>query len=180
MFGKICHSRLLTIAHGCSRLLTIAHDCSRFLIFFYPYICAIFAENVPFESLGPYFLGPLSICSRLLTIAHDCSRFLTVAHGCSRLLTIAHDFCVCMGCLHLPYFFDPAPAHAHVSSSANRWQDLDIIISPYGKFELISPHPDHSPKPLSEAWNPCSCFSLVPEENLDILQLCMAPIAGCL
>ena len=63
----------------------------------------------------------------MLTIAHDCSRLLTIAHDCSRLPTIAHDFCVCMDCLHLPPFFDPVPAHEHVSSSANRWQDLNYI-----------------------------------------------------
>ena len=78
IFGRKC----------CSRLLTIAHDCSRSLIFFDRYIVAIFAENVPFEVLGPYFLGPLCY---MLTIAHDCSRLLTIAHDCSRLLTIAHD-----------------------------------------------------------------------------------------
>ena len=73
IFGRNC----------CSRLLTIAHDFSRSLIFFDRYIVAIFAENVLFEVLGPYFLGPLCY---MLTIAHDCSRLLTIAHDCSRFM----------------------------------------------------------------------------------------------
>ena len=72
-------------------LLTIAHGCSQSLIFFDRYIVAIFAENVPFEVLGPYFLGPLAICSRLLTIAHDlCAR----VHTCQKI-------CFLTRCLHV-------------------------------------------------------------------------------
>ena len=115
IFGRNC----------CSRLLTIAHDFSRSLIFFDRYIVAIFAENVPFEVLGPYFLGPLCY---MLTIAHDCSRLLTIAHGCSRLLTIAHNLCARVDCSHLPanLLFDQVSARARVSSSANRRQDLEL------------------------------------------------------
>ena len=95
IFGRSC----------CSRLLTIAHDFSRSLIFFDRYIVALFAENVPFEVLGPYFLGPLCY-----------------------VLTIAHDLCARVDCSHLPanLLFDQVSARAHVSSGANCRQDLEL------------------------------------------------------
>ena len=41
-----------------------------------------------------------------------------------------------MDCLHLPPFFDPVPAHEHVSSSANRWQDLNYYIAIYWQVRI--------------------------------------------
>ena len=108
---KIASNLAETVTHDCWRLLAVAHGCSRSLIFFVSiYIVAIIAENVPFEVLGPYFLGPLSICSRLLK------------------LTIAHDLCACVDCLHLPInrLFDSVHARARGSSSANRRQNLEL------------------------------------------------------
>ena len=78
MFGRKC----------CSRLLMVAHDLSYFLIAILLLYYAIFAENVPFEVLGPYFLGPLCY---MLTIAHDCSGFM-----CARsLLALASKSALC-------------------------------------------------------------------------------------
>ena len=107
--GRNCHSRLLTIAHGCSRLLTISHI---FISLYSCYICRRRSLGVPRALL-------FRSTFYMLTIAHDCSRLLTIAHDCSRFL--------CVHCLHLPSFFDPVPAHEHVSSSANRWQNYIAI-----------------------------------------------------
>ena len=159
-----------TVTHDCSRLLTVAHDCSRlltishiFISLYSCYICRKRSLGVPrallFRSTF-YMLTIAHDCSRLLTIAHDCSRLLTIAHDCSRLLTIfvcAWIACTCHLFLTRCLRMNMCPAV----------QTAGKIISPYiGKSELISPHRDHSPKPLCEAWNPRSCFSLVPEEYL--------------
>ena len=87
IFGRNC----------CSRLLTIAHDFSRSLIFFDRYIVAIFAENVPFEVLGSYFLGPLCY---MLTIAHDCSRLLTI-YVRALIARTCQQICFLTRCLHV-------------------------------------------------------------------------------
>ena len=141
-----------TVTHDCSRLLTVAHDCSRLLtishIFISLYSCYICRRR----SLGV----PRALLFR------STFYMLTIAHDCSRLLTIAHDFCVCIACTcHL---FLTRCLRMNMCPAV---QTAGKIISPYiGKSELISPHRDHSPKPLCEAWNPRSCFSLVPEEYL--------------
>lgn len=117
---KIASNLAETVTHDCWRLLAVAHGCSRSLIFFVSiYIVAIIAENVPFEVLGPYFLGPLSICSRLLklTIAHDCSRFM-----CARwLLALANKSAFWLGACTCTWVQQCKP------------QAKSRIILPYGK-----------------------------------------------